>query len=62
LRRELNKDSPSLSPSFGVIKETYLLQGYTQKALGDLILSIFAKRRGNTRKKRGKLRKKRGFT
>jgi hypothetical protein len=43
LRRELNKDSPSQSPSFGVIKETYLLQGYTQRALRDLILSSFAK-------------------
>src|SRR5919202_116442 len=50
LRRELNKDSPSLSQSFGVIKKTSLLQVYTQRALRDLILSSFANMRGNTRK------------
>jgi hypothetical protein len=43
LTTELNKDSPSLSARFCVIKETSLLQVYTQRALGDLILSSFAK-------------------
>ncbi len=43
LRRELNNAQPSQLPRLGVIKETYLLQGYTQRALGDLILSVFGK-------------------